>query len=617
MIYTSNIQHLQHTTSRFFEDEYSTTIQPNDIIVNVIAKDIQGDYSVVLFPFLKRFQTNPNELGAKIADYMKAKNTSVSSHEVIKGFLNLTMSNAIWTERLTAMLVEGEDYGRQAKNDNTVVVEFCSPNTNKPLHLGHIRNILIGWSASQILDFAGNTVKKVQIINDRGIAICKSMLAWLKFGEGSTPSSTETKGDHFVGNYYVMFEQKFKAEYAEWQESHEGKNAYSEHGKGKEPIEAFYKRFKNQYFNSASEIGEEARNLLLKWEEGDKETIDLWKTMNQWVYDGFEITYDQLGVNFDKLYFESDTYILGKKMVQEGLEDGKFYKKEDGSIWVDLEQYKLDHKILLRSDGTSVYITQDIGTAIQRHKDFGFNKSVYVVADEQDYHFQALFATMKTIGFDFSDQLYHLSYGMVDLPTGKMKSREGTVVDADDLVVEVVAEAAEAAKDSHNLVDIPTDEKESIFRDIGLGALKYFILKVQPKKRMTFDPSQSVDMQGQTGPYIQNAYVRIASILSKVDLSDMILSTVYTWQPQEVNLLILLDQFGKQVSDSAKDLDPSNIAHYVYDLAKEYHKFYHDHRILTAESEEAKAARLLLSNKVAQTLKKSMYLLGINMPEKM
>ena len=616
MSYQSNIQVLQQMVSDFFREVHQAEIAASTVNITMISQDIAGDYSIVLFPYLKRFKTNPADLSAALIPYLSSHGVDISEHAVIKGFLNITMGNGVWTQQLGQMQSLGQDYCKGESTGKTVMVEYCSPNTNKPLHLGHIRNILIGWSTAQILEQAGNAVVKVQIVNDRGIAICKSMLAWQKYGNQETPESTGVKGDHLVGKYYVLFETHFKTEYAQWQATPEAQTVYTDNKKENELQEHFFPRYKNQYFNNHSTLGREAKTLLQQWESGDAEVVGLWKKMNSWVYAGFDQTYDALDVSFDKLYYESDTYLYGKEVIAKGTADKIFYTKDDGSVWVDLEDKGLDQKLLLRSDGTAVYITQDIGTAMQRHTDFGFDQLIYVVGNEQDYHFKALFATMDKLGVPYADQLHHLSYGMVDLPTGKMKSREGTVVDADDLVAEVIQEAQDSARESQFLADLSTEEKEEVYRSIGLGALKYFILKVQAKKRMTFDPSQSVDMHGVTAPYIQNAYVRIQALLAKSD-GDIALSPTYHWEPREKSIIIMLDHFGKVIKSAGDNLDPSLVANFVYDLAKEYHRFYNDHKILTAESPEAIQSRLLLSQQVASTLKVGMRLLGIEMPQKM
>jgi arginyl-tRNA synthetase len=498
------------------------------------------------------------------------------------------------------------------------LVEFSSPNTNKPLHLGHIRNILIGWSVSKILKAAGFDVFRVQIINDRGIAICKSMLARKIWGADKTPQNTGIKGDFFVGSYYVLFEQKFQEEYAKWQLTAEAREVLESKKKEDQSEVAFFKSYKDLYFNAYSELGKQAGEMLRNWEAGEKETIATWLQMNQWVYAGFDHTYQLLGVHFDKLYYESQTYLLGKDIVQEGMEKSVFYKEADGSVWIDLTDVKLDKKVVLRKDGTSVYITQDLGTAALRYDDFKANKMIYVVADEQNYHFQVLFEIAKKLKVPYAEGLHHLSYGMVDLPTGKMKSREGTVVDADDLIAEVVLEARKNSEERGVLADLSDAERSEIIRKIGLAALKYFIIKVQPQKRMTFDPKESVDMQGQTGPYIQNAFVRIQSVLRKAGEFDANKAGNYLeFVLEEREIIQQLYQYPNVIEESALQYDPSAIANYAYALAKNYHRFYHEHSILKADDLAVRSFRLCMSKAVGSVLNHSMNLLGIEMPDKM
>ncbi|MEZ4985383.1 MAG: arginine--tRNA ligase [Saprospiraceae bacterium] len=549
--------------------------------------------------------------------YLIAQVAEAERFNVVKGFLNIVVSDVYWIHFLREVATQ-PGYGRQPSNGKKIMVEFSSPNTNKPLHLGHIRNILLGWSTARIMDAVGYDVINVQVINDRGIAICKSMLAWQKYGNGATPTSTTIKPDHFVGFYYVQFEQYFRQEYSDWQQTEEAASVYKNHAKADETATDFFKRYKDTYFNSYSQLGQEARNMLLAWEAGDEDTVALWRQMNNWVYAGFDTTYNSLGVSFDKLYYESDTYLLGKEMVEKGLASGVFYNCEDGSVEVDLTDAKLDKKKILRSDGTSLYITQDLGTAHQRYVDYSIDKMVYVVADEQNYHFQVLFEVLKKLGEPYADGLYHLSYGMVDLPTGKMKSREGTVVDADDLVAEVVEEVRMNAQERDTLTDLAEEDRERIMHQVGLAALKYYIVKVHPKKRMTFNPQESVDLQGQTGPYIQNAYVRIQSVLRKWDgLSANQAIDYTTLVPEEKELIQLLFAYPDAILQAANEYDPSTIAQFAYSLAKTYHKFYHEHSILNADSNAARDFRLMLSQAVADSLKSSMDMLGIEMPERM
>lgn len=610
------IAELQKITAEVLSTKFDCATEHKSVAVNYTKEDIEGDYTIVLFPYVKRLGKNPMELGEEIGAEIIAALPVAKSYNVLKGFLNINLSDAYY-KKLLGEIVATENYGRAARKNKTVMVEFSSPNTNKPLHLGHIRNILLGWSVSQIFEEVGYDVIKTQIVNNRGIAICKSMLAWSLFGEGATPESTGIKGDHFIGKYYVEFETRFKEEYKNWQKSDLGQELFQEQKKEEQSEEAFFKAYKNNYFNEHSVLGKQAKGILLQWENGDKAVVDQWKMMNDWVYAGFDITYDKLGVNFDSMYYESDTYLLGKKHIEKGLAQGIFYKKEDGSVWIDLEDQKLDHKLVLRSDGTSVYMTQDIGTVEQRYEETGAEKMIYTVADEQDYHFKALFAIMKKLGASYADGLHHLSYGMVDLPTGKMKSREGTVVDADVLMAEVENEAKASAAERGELAELNAAEAGEVIDRIAKAALKYFILRVGAKKRMIFDPKESLDMQGQTGPYIQNAYVRIASVMRKQD-GTLGSHEAYTeLQDEELVLVKELAKYPEVLESSATNYDPSNLASYVYNLAKAYHRFYHEQRILTAETEAAKNFRLELSVQVAKVLKRAMYLLGIEMPERM
>lgn len=609
--------HIVEAFKEVVKECYDLEIDEEKVILNQTRKEFEGDYTIVVFPYVKQLKKSPQEIGDSLGSALVEKLDDVTGYNIIQGFLNLSFSNGFWMNILSD-INQDTTFGSGVKTGEKVMVEFSSPNTNKPLHLGHIRNILLGWSASQILETAGNEVIKTQIINDRGIAICKSMLAWKKFGEGKSPEEAGVKGDHFVGGFYVLFEKKFQEEYKAWQVSEKGQAIAKENMKEEESEEAFFKRYKNTYFNDNSILGNEAKDMLIQWEAGDDKTRQLWMMMNEWVYDGFDVTYKNLGVNFDSLYFESDTYLLGKDAIEDGIESRVFYKKEDGSVWIDLEDAGMDHKLVLRSDGTSVYMTQDIGTAMKRYTDTGAGAMVYTVADEQDYHFKVLFEILKRLNQPYADGLHHLSYGMVDLPSGKMKSREGTVVDADDLMEEVIAEAKKNAEDRGGLEGISEEEKDEIYRKIGLGALKYFIIKVSPKKRMTFDPAESVDMQGQTGPYIQNAFVRIKSVLRKYDDNIGQKAKNYTdLNSFEMDLIKELVRYPEVIEESAKQIDPSLIANYCYDLAKTYHRFYHEVRILSAETEEAKSFRLMLSDTVASVLEGGMKLLGIEMPKRM
>ncbi len=599
------------------DKHFGVAVNADEITWNITRKEFEGDFTIVTFPYTRSAKKSPEQIGDILGRHLQETEPYVKSYNVVKGFLNIVVADNFW-HRFLMQARTAENYGYLPPNGEKVMIEFSSPNTNKPLHLGHIRNILLGWSSSRILEAAGYDVTRVQIVNDRGIAICKSMLAWEKFGKGQTPDSTGIKSDHFVGDYYVLFEQKFQEEYKAWQQSPEGLAHYEAQGKTAESAEAFFKAYKNDYFNNHSALGAEAKGLLLKWEAGDADTVALWKKMNEWVYEGFDTTYEQLGVQFDKLYFESETYLLGKDIIQRGLDQGVFFRKEDNSVWIDLEDAKLDQKLVLRSDGTSVYMTQDIGTARLRYDDFKVDRMVYVVADEQNYHFKVLFEILKRLGEPYAEGLFHLSYGMVDLPTGKMKSREGTVVDADDLIEEVVGEARGNSAERGALEDLSKEEREAIIRKIGLAALKFFIIKVHPRKRMVFDPKESVDMQGQTGPYIQNAFVRIQSVLRKAALTDLSLAEKHiTLEGAEKDLISMIYDFPAQIKAAAGEYDPSVIANYCYDLAKSYHKFYHDYPILKAPTQEASAFRLVLSGMIAKVLQTGMDLLGIEMPERM
>ena len=596
----------------FIKNRSGVSFDVSKIQVSPTRSEFEGDYTIVVFPFAGLLKSKPEDVARELGEELLEELDNVDSFNVVKGFLNIALTGQYFLKRMDRDFTKL----RSVERPGTYLVEYSSPNTNKPLHLGHIRNILLGWSVSQILEAVGHQVVKTQVVNDRGIAICKSMYAWKQFAEGATPQSSGIKGDHFVGDYYVRFEQEFKREYEVWQSSREAADVYDEKGKGSSR-EAFFKKFKNQYFNEFSKMGRETRQMLQDWEQGDRDVNELWKSMNSWVYEGFEKTYRALGVHFDDTDYESKTYLLGKEVVKNGLEDGIFFDKPDGSVWINLEEEGMDEKLVLRADGTSVYITQDIGTAMQRYARHKMDHLVYVVADEQEYHFKALFATMKRLGEPYAEGLYHLSYGMVDLPEGKMKSREGTVVDADDLMEEVISEAKSSAMERGEMQGISEEEQSEIFRRVGLGALKFFIIKVNPRKRMVFDPKESVDMQGQTGPYIQNAYVRIQSIFRKIGDMDGSLEAYQNPGDLEKDILISLDEYSQLVHRAATEYDPSLIANYLYDLARKFHRFYHDYRIIQAESDEAKAFRYQLIKRITSVLFHGMSLLGIEMPERM
>ncbi|MES2240096.1 MAG: arginine--tRNA ligase [Bacteroidota bacterium] len=560
-------------------------------------KEFEGDITMVIFPLLKIIKSNPVELGNKIGNYLVENFAEVSKFNVVSGFLNIVISDAHYLNFFN-QIKDKAQYGFVSSNpeDKAVMVEYSSPNTNKPLHLGHVRNNLLGYAVAEIIKASGKKVYKTQIINDRGIHICKSMLAWQKFGNDQTPESTGLKGDKLVGNFYVAFDKAYKEEINQLMA--EGKT--EEEAKKQAPIIL------------------EAQEMLLKWEAGDEAVISLWKTMNQWVYDGFAATYKNLGVDFDAYYYESDTYLLGKDVVQMGLEKGVFEKDPDGSVWIDLTDEGLDRKIVLRSDGTAVYMTQDIGTAIQRVKDYqDVGGMVYTVGNEQDYHFKVLFLILKKLGFDWSENLFHLSYGMVDLPSGKMKSREGTVVDADDLMKEMIGTAQQISEDLGKLEGYSDDEKAKLYNTIGLGALKYYILKVDPKKRILFNPEESVDFAGNTGPFIQYTYARIQSIMRKADFDFSNVAKIESLHEKEKELIKQLELFPEVIQNAAQNHSPALIANYTYDLVREYNSFYQAVPILGEADLDMKIFRVQLSKRVADTIADAFGLLGINVPERM
>ena len=579
---------------------YGQDVPAKDVQLQKTKKEFEGHLTLVVFPFLRMSRKGPEQTAQEIGEYLKANEPAVAAFNVIKGFLNLTVASSAWIELLDDIHAR-EQYGLTAATPQSplVMIEYSSPNTNKPLHLGHVRNNLLGNALANIIAANGNRVVKTNIVNDRGIHICKSMLAWLKYGNGETPESSGKKGDHLIGDYYVAFDKHYKAEV----------NELMEQGMTKEEAEA------------ASPLMKEAREMLVKWEAGDPEVRALWKKMNDWVYAGFDETYKMMGVSFDKIYYESETYLEGKKKVLEGLDKGLFYRKEDGSVWADLTGEGLDHKLLLRSDGTSVYMTQDIGTAEQRFADYPIDKMIYVVGNEQNYHFQVLSILLDRLGFEWGKSLVHFSYGMVELPEGKMKSREGTVVDADDLMAEMIATARETSGDLGKLDGLTKEEAEEIARIVGLGALKYFILKVDARKNMTFNPKESIDFNGNTGPFIQYTYARIRSVLRKaaeagITLPERLPEGIEL-STKEEGLVQMLADFAGVVRQAGTDYSPSLIANYCYDLVKEYNQFYHDFSILREENEAVRLFRLVLSAEVAKMVKLGMGLLGIEVPERM
>jgi arginyl-tRNA synthetase len=563
-------------------------------------KDFEGDITVVIFPMLRVVKGNPVQIGEAIGAHLVEIVPEVSKFNVVKGFLNLVLSDSYYVDFFTSV-DDFSHFGKVPQGDDAMMVEYASPNTNKPLHLGHVRNVLLGYSVAEIIKASGKKTYKTQIINDRGIHICKSMLAWQRYGEGKTPESSDLKGDKLVGNYYVKFNEEYKKEI----EALKAQGKTEEEAKSETPILL------------------EAQQMLLKWEAGDEEVVALWKKMNNWVYDGFDVTYKNIGVDFDKNYYESDTYLLGKEFISEGLKKGVFEKDPDGSVWCDLTDDGLDRKIVLRSDGTAVYMTQDIGTAIQRVKDFpDINGMIYTVGNEQEYHFQVLFLILKKLGFGWAENLYHLSYGMVDLPSGKMKSREGTVVDADDLIADMAQTAREISEELGKIDDFSETEKAELYKMIGLGALKYYILKVDPKKRILFNPEESVDFQGNTGPFIQYTYARIQSILRKAGDEMQTLRKAqgdngFQLQEKEKELIKILQQFPETIQLAAQNYSPALVANYTYELVKEFNSFYQNVPIFAADSSEEKNFRIHLSKAVAEVIKSAFGLLGINVPERM
>lgn len=585
---------LKSELSKYLKLKYN--LDYNDFEIQQTRKDFEGDLTIVIFPLLKYIKQNPVNLGKELGTFILNNSVHVTGFNVIQGFLNLTISSFYYLEFLNNCLNDDYGFTRTKKNSSLYLVEYSSPNTNKPLHLGHIRNILLGYSMSKILEASGKRVNKTQIINDRGIHICKSIVAWLKYGDNKSPSDSNEKGDFFVGKYYILFDKIYKKEVSELIKS----------GLAKKEAE------------QNSSIFLEAKELLKKWEAGDKEVINIWKLMNGWVYEGFNKTYNDLGVDFDSLYYESETYLIGKEIIKHGLEKQIFYKKNDGSVWIDLSDQGLDEKLLLRSDGTSVYMTQDLGTAYMRYKDNPEMKGlIYTVGNEQDYHFNVLFKILKKLGFKWADNLFHLSYGMVDLPSGKMKSREGTVVDADELILEMTNNASKLSKELGKLDGLSSNDKKVLNETIGLGALKYYILKVDPKKRILFDPNDSIDFNGNTGPFIQYTYARIQSLLTKSNYKKSKINNQLEINDKEKQLLKLLTIFPEIIKSAADNLNPALIANYTYELVKNFNSYYQTTTILKINDEELKGFRLTLSYKVASIIKSSMKLLGVNVPEKM
>ena len=578
------------------KDLYGQEVDPKTVQVQKTRSEFEGNLTLVVFPFLKISRKKPEDTAADLGEWLKNNCEMVSDYNVVKGFLNLVISAQTWTDLLNKIDAD-EHYGeKQSTADSKLVmIEYSSPNTNKPLHLGHVRNNLLGWSLAKIMEANGNRVVKTNIVNDRGIHICKSMLAWLKWGNGETPETSGKKGDHLIGDYYVAFDKHYREEIKELV----AQGMDEEKAKQEAPLI------------------KEAHEMLVKWENNDPEVRALWKKMNEWVYAGFDETYKALGVSFDKIYYESQTYLEGKEKVEEGLQKGFFYRRDDNSVWADLTKEGLDEKLLLRSDGTSVYMTQDIGTAKLRFQDFPIDQMIYVVGNEQNYHFQVLSILLDKLGFKWGKDLVHFSYGMVELPNGKMKSREGTVVDADDLIAAMIADARKTSDELGKNADLTEEERQEIARKVGMGALKYFILKVDARKNMLFNPEESIDFNGNTGPFIQYTYARIQSILRKAGEQTTVLPAAYKPSTKEVDLIQKISEYGAAVEQAGKDYSPSGIANYCYELTKAFNQFYHDYSILNADTEEEKQFRLVLARNVGKTLKNGMALLGIEVPERM
>ncbi len=588
---------------------YGQDVPMSMVQLQKTKSNFEGNLTLVVFPFLKMSRQKPEDTARAIGELLVRDCAAVAGFNVVKGFLNLNVAKEAWVELLNDIHAD-EKFGEKPVTDQSplVMIEYSSPNTNKPLHLGHVRNNLLGWSLAQIMEANGNKVVKTNIVNDRGIHICKSMLAWLKWGNGETPESSGKKGDHLIGDYYVAFDKHYKAEVAELKNKFMTDEGLDEETAGNKAKEE-------------APLMKEARQMLVKWEQGDEEVRALWKKMNNWVYAGFDETYKTLGVSFDKIYYESNTYLEGKTKVEEGLKKGLFFRKDDNSVWADLTKEGLDQKLLLRSDGTSVYMTQDIGTAEMRFKDFPIDKMIYVVGNEQNYHFQVLSILLDRLGFKWGKELVHFSYGMVELPNGKMKSREGTVVDADELIATMIEDARKTSDELGKFKDMSEEERREIARVVGLGALKYFILKVDARKNMLFNPEESIDFNGNTGPFIQYTYARIRSIMRKAAAEGMALparlSADAPLNDKEIALIQKMNDFGAVIEQAATDYSPSGIANYCYELTKDFNQFYHDYSILNADTQEEKLTRLVLANNVAKIIKNGMLLLGIEVPERM
>ena len=601
-------QQISSTAKQAVKELYGQDVPESMVQLQKTKREFEGNLTLVVFPFLKMSHKKPEDTAQEIGAYVQEHCAAVATFNVVKGFLNLVIDSQAWIALLNDMNANPK-FGEKPVTDNSplVMIEYSSPNTNKPLHLGHVRNNLLGWSLAQIMEANGNRVVKTNIVNDRGIHICKSMLAWLKYGNGETPETSGKKGDHLIGDYYVAFDKHYREEVAQL------KAQYAAEGMDDEAAE---KKAKEE-----APLIKEAHDMLVKWEHNDPEVRALWKKMNDWVYAGFDETYKALGVGFDKIYYESNTYLVGKKKVEEGLAKGLFFRKDDNSVWADLTNEGLDQKLLLRSDGTSVYMTQDIGTAEMRFNDYPIDKMIYVVGNEQNYHFQVLSLLLDRLGFKWGKELVHFSYGMVELPNGKMKSREGTVVDADDLIAAMIGDAKQTSEELGKFKDMSEEERNEIARIVGMGALKYFILKVDARKNMLFNPEESIDFNGNTGPFIQYTYARIRSILRKAQAEGINipaqLATDMPLNEKEIELIQKMNEFGAAVEQAGKDYSPSGIANYCYELTKAFNQFYHDYSILGADTDNEKVVRLVLAANVAKTLRNGMALLGIEVPERM
>jgi arginyl-tRNA synthetase len=599
---------IAHLIAKGIKETYHQEVRPEELSIQPTKKEFEGDFTLVTFALTKSLRKKPEEIGEALGEYAKNNSELIANYNVIKGFLNLKLSESFWLQTLN-VIATTPNFGKASFHGTKVMVEYSSPNTNKPLHLGHLRNNFLGYSVAEILKASGYEVMKTNLVNDRGIHICKSMLAYKKFGQGETPQSAGIKGDHLVGNYYVIFDKENKKQIEQLVAQYRAETPEEDIEKLKEKAE------KN------TPLILEAQEMLRKWEEGDRETVDLWKKMNHWVYEGFETTYKMMGVSFDKIYYESDTYLLGKNVVEEGLAKGIFFKKDNGSVWIDLREEGLDEKLVLRADGTSVYITQDLGTADYKYADFPMEKSIYVVGNEQDYHFKVLFTILKKLGRVYANGMYHLSYGMVELPSGKMKSREGTVVDADDLIEEMISIAETRTKELGKIDDFSAEEAQNLYRMLALGALKYYLLRVDPKKTMLFNPEESIDFQGDTGVYIQYIHARICSLLRRAEVLNIDYQSISLQATKlhqvEIELIKLIASLPKKIKEAAEEYAPSVMADFAYTLAKAYSKFYNELSVFNEPHEATKKMRLALSAETAKAIKTAMALIGVEVPERM